>query len=58
MSSFALGEELPDWAAGVPEDWRIDWLKWAVQLATKRSSDEEREKFPYISNEYITEVAP
>ena len=54
MSSFALGEELPDWAAGVPEDWRIDWLKWAVQLATKRSSDEEREKFPYISNEYIT----
>ena len=54
MSYFAVGGELPDWAVGVSEIWKTDWLKWTVQLASRRSTDEERENFPYISNEDIT----
>jgi type I restriction enzyme S subunit len=53
MSYFARSKELPDWAARIPKDWRSDWLKWSVQLSTKRPSEEEQEALPYISNEDI-----
>lgn len=53
MSYFARSDELPGWAAHVPEGWGKDWLKWSVELSTKRPTESEREALPYISNEDI-----
>ena len=53
MSFFARSDELPDWAAEVPQSWRSDWLKWSVRLSTERPSEDEQERLPYISNEDI-----
>ena len=53
MSYFALSDELPEWAAHVPEGWDSNWLKWSVDLSTKRPTEEEQEVLPYISNENI-----
>ena len=53
MSYFARSNELPEWAAQVPEGWGSDWLKWSVDLSTKRPTKEEQEALPYISNEDI-----
>ena len=53
MSYFAHSDELPEWAAKVPDSWGSDWLKWSVVLSTKRPSEEEQESLPYISNEDI-----
>ena len=53
MSYFALSVELPEWAAQVPEGWDSNWLKWSVDLSTKRPTEEEQEVLPYISNEDI-----
>ena len=53
MSYFARSEELPEWAAQVPEGWDSNWLKWSVDLSTQRSTEEEQEALPYISNEDI-----
>ena len=53
MSYFARSDELPEWAAQVPEGWDSDWLKWSVDLSTKRPTEEEQEALPYISNEDI-----
>ena len=43
-----------DWLGDIPGDWKLDWLKWTVELATRRTTVEERENLPYISNEDIT----
>lgn len=53
MSFFARSNELPAWAAGVPESWCSDWLKWNVSLSTERPTEAEQERLPYISNEDI-----
>ena len=53
MSYFALSDELPEWAAQVPKGWDSNWLKWSVDLSTKRPTEEEQEALPYISNEDI-----
>ncbi|GLR50470.1 restriction endonuclease subunit S [Shinella yambaruensis] len=53
MSYFAHSDELPDWAAKVPDGWGMDWLKWSVELSTKRPTESEQESLPYISNEDI-----
>lgn len=53
MSYFARSDELPGWAAHVPDGWGIDWLKWSVDLVTKRPTESEQESLPYISNEDI-----
>ena len=53
MSYFARSDELPEWAAQVPEGWNSNWLKWSVDLSTDRPTEEEREALPYISNEDI-----
>ena len=53
MSYFARSDELPEWAAQVPEGWYNNWLKWSVTLSTKRPTEEEQEALPYISNEDI-----
>ena len=53
MSYFARSDELPEWAAQVPEGWGSNWLKWSVDLCTKRPTTEEQEVLPYISNEDI-----
>ncbi len=53
MSYFAYSDELPEWAAQVPAGWDSNWLKWSVDLSTKRSTEEEQETLPYISNEDI-----
>ena len=53
MSYFARSDELPKWAAQVPEGWDRNWLKWSVDLSTKRPTEEEQEALPYISNEDI-----
>ena len=53
MSYFARSDELPEWAAQVPECWGSNWLKWSVDLSTKRPTKEEQEALPYISNEDI-----
>ena len=53
MSYFACSDELPEWAAQIPEAWGSNWLKWFAHLSTKRSTDEEQETLPYISNEDI-----
>ena len=53
MSYFARSDELPEWAAQVPEGWDSNWLKWSVDLSTKRPTEEEQETLPYISNEDI-----
>ena len=53
MSYFARSDELPEWAAQVPEGWDSNWLKWSVDLSTKRPTEEEQEALPYISNEDI-----
>nr|WP_274607527.1 restriction endonuclease subunit S [Thiococcus pfennigii] len=44
---------MPEWAAHVPEGWGSNWLKWSVDLSTKRPTEEEQEALPYISNEDI-----
>ena len=53
MSYFAHSDELPEWAAQIPEGWSSNWLKWSVDLSTRRPIEEEREELPYISNEDI-----
>ena len=53
MSYFARSDELPEWAAQVPEGWDSNWLKWSVDLSKNRSTEEQREALPYISNEDI-----
>ncbi|WP_295885589.1 restriction endonuclease subunit S [uncultured Thiohalocapsa sp.] len=53
MSYFAHSDELPEWAAHVPEGWGSNWLKWSVDLSTKRPTEEEQEALPFISNEDI-----
>ena len=53
MSYFARSDELPEWAVQVPEGWGTNWLKWSVDLSTKRPTEEEQEALPYISNEDI-----
>ena len=53
MSYFARSDELPAWAGHVPEGWGSNWLKWSVNLSTKRPTEEEQEALPYISNEDI-----
>ena len=53
MSHFARSEELPEWAAQLPEGWGGNWLKWSVDLSTKRPTEEEQEELPYIANEDI-----
>ncbi len=53
MSYFAHSDELPEWAAHVPDGWGSDWLKWSVDFSTKRPTEEEQEALPYISNEDI-----
>ncbi|MBW3096247.1 restriction endonuclease subunit S [Pseudohoeflea coraliihabitans] len=53
MSYFARSDELPGWAAHVPEGWGKGWLKWSVGLSTKRPTESEQEALPYISNEDI-----
>ena len=53
MSYFARSDELPEWAAQIPEGWDSNWLKWSVDLSTKRPTEEEQEALPYISNEDI-----
>ena len=53
MSYFARSDEPPEWAAQVPEGWHSNWLKWSVDLSTKRPTEEEQEALPYISNEDI-----
>jgi len=53
MSYFAHSNELPEWAADVPDGWGRNWLKWSVDLSTKRPTEAEQEALPYISNEDI-----
>jgi type I restriction enzyme, S subunit len=53
MSYFARCDELPGWAAHVPDDWGRNWLKWSVDISTKRPTEAEQEVLPYISNEDI-----
>ena len=53
MSYFARSDELPEWAAQVPEGWDSNWLKWSVDLSKNRPTEEQREALPYISNEDI-----
>ncbi|MGV1758851.1 restriction endonuclease subunit S [Rhizobium sp. A22-96] len=53
MSYFAYSDELPGWVAKVPDGWGMDWLKWSVELSTKRPTESEQECLPYISNEDI-----
>ncbi len=54
MSYFARSNELPQWAAHIPDGWGRNWLKWSVDLSTKRPSEAEQEVLPYISNEDIS----
>ena len=53
MSYFAHSNELPEWAAQIPKGWDKNWLKWSVDLSTKRPTEKEKEILPYISNEDI-----
>ena len=53
MSYFTRSDELSEWAAQIPESWGSNWLKWSVDLSTKRPNEEEQETLPYISNEDI-----
>lgn len=53
MSYFARGDELPEWVARIPDGWGSDCLKWSVDLSTRRSTEEEQEVLPYISNEHL-----
>lgn len=53
MSYFAHSDELPEWAAQVPDGWSSNWLKWSVDLFTKRPTAQEQETLPYISNKDI-----
>jgi type I restriction enzyme S subunit len=53
MSYFAHSDELPGWAAQVPDRWGTAWLKWSVDLSTKRPTESEQESLPYISNEDV-----
>ena len=53
MSYFTRSDELPDWATQVPPGWDSCWLKWSVDLSTKRPTEEEKEALPYIANEDI-----
>lgn len=53
MSYFASSDELPAWVGSLPAGWKSDWLKWSVQLSTKRPSEDEQAQLPYISNEDI-----
>ena len=53
MSYFACSDEMPEWAAQVPNGWGRNWLKWSVDLSTKRPTEEEQKFLPYIANEDI-----
>ena len=53
MSYFGHSDHLPEWTNQIPEGWGTNWLKWSVELSTKRASEEEKETLPYISNEDI-----
>ncbi len=53
MSHFVHKDKMPEWAAQIPKSWGTNWLKWSVDLSTKRPTKEEKEALPYISNEDI-----
>lgn len=53
MSFFARSDEVPEWAADVPDEWCTNWLKWSVNLSTTRPTEHEHGVLPYISNEDI-----
>ncbi|MCY4584534.1 MAG: restriction endonuclease subunit S [Bryobacterales bacterium] len=53
MSYFACSDEMPEWAAQVPKSWGRNWLKWSVDLSTKRPTEVEQKFLPYIANEDI-----
>ena len=42
MSYFARSSEMPEWTAQVPNSWDNNWLKWSVDLSTKRPTEEEQ----------------
>lgn len=54
MSYFMRSDELPEWVEQIPKSWESNWLKWSVDLSTKRPTEKEQEVLPYISNEDIT----
>lgn len=54
MSFLACDDRQATWFVALPKGWRSDWLKWNVGLSTKRPSDKEQERLPYISNEDIS----
>lgn len=53
MSFLSNSDQIPEWAAHVPDDWKRDRLKWHVSLSTERPDDDERASLPYLSNEDI-----
>ena len=53
MSYFGRSDELPEWVVPVPAGWGSNWLKWSVDLSTRRPTEAEQEVLPYISNEDI-----
>ena len=42
MSYFARSDEPPEWAAKLQKGWDSNWLKWSVDLSTKRPTEEEQ----------------
>lgn len=53
MSYFSYSRNLPQWVGQLPESWRSDWMKWSVELSTKRPNQDQQAQFPYVSNEDI-----
>ena len=53
MSYFGRSDELPEWVVPVPDGWGRSWLKWSVDLSTRRPTEAEKKVLPYISNEDI-----
>lgn len=53
MSFVTTSDQVPEWAAHCPADWRRDWLKWSVECHVQRPSEEQAAELPYISNEDI-----
>jgi type I restriction enzyme, S subunit len=47
------GAALRAWVSDPPAHWRTNWLKWHVSLSTKRPTEDEIERLPYIANEDI-----
>lgn len=53
MNFVSTSAAFSTWVDNTPKNWRTDWLKWHVSLSTRRPSEGEAEKLPYISNEDI-----